>query len=73
MKKRVSVYKIGYVTDRGVTIDPVHIASGPSEADAISNAGHVIEGKDKSNYFTQEEEFDGLYWIGVEGTDKELQ
>lgn len=67
MASRYSVFKNGYVNEDGSVLEPLYIASGNSEASALKNA--KILRSMKHNYHTVQEEFDGKYWVSVEGTE----
>lgn len=66
---RFGIYKNGYITEIGDEIEPKFLGFEKSEVDAIKLA------KQKcwvSDHFIVKEFFDGLYWVSIENSEKEV-
>lgn len=65
---RFSVYKNGYVQENGDILEPLYISSGNNEMSAFKKS--KVTNLNKHNYHVVQEQFDGLYWVSIEGTEK---
>lgn len=69
METRYGIYKNGFVTDRGVTIEPILL----DYSKTLIAAKKLANKKRYSlNHFIVKEVFDGLYWVSVENTEIEI-
>lgn len=69
-RKQFTVFKNGYVTETGNVLEPLRIASGKTEVSAKKKS--KVTKLNKVDYHTVQEEYDGLYWVSIEGTEKEF-
>lgn len=67
MTTRYSIFRNGYINEDGSMIEPKRVASGNVEKSALNRA--KITENNKHDYHCVKEQFDGVYWVSIEGSE----